>query len=197
MKKEFQLILLVIVFSISAGMRLAISGWLFFIGLFTIFGLGFFHFYTHIKSIDSLTKKGNFNILKIFFSHITFSLILILQTDGGDSNSYSGISYAFDLSDSFINQNSNWIFIGLIILYFAINLFILGNPRIQKMTDDTRRFLPLTIISSIILTFFAINGIEELREYIVNKKNKETRIDYRLIKNTMPNNSYNSLLKAN
>jgi len=188
MKKELQLILLILIFSISAGMRMSIMGWLFFIGIGTIIIFGIIHFYIHIKAIDSLNEKGNFNILKILISHLLFAMIIILQTDTGDNNdSCTGIGYAFAINDSFIQKNSEWIFVVLIIFYSIISGFILRNPKIEKMTDDTRRFLPLTIISALLLSFVVNYGVRELRESILSKReksNKTTMIDKTLtIKN--------------
>jgi len=151
LKKQIQVILIVITLSLGASIRLGIMGWLFIIGIISIILFSLIHLVINFKAMNSLSIKGNSNKL-ILISHLSYLGLYLFQSDFDDSKSYSAIGKFLRLEqDIFIEYSLIWFILSLII-YIVTNSIILSKVNKEIDKNKNTNYIAITIFSTFILT---------------------------------------------
>ncbi|HKC37449.1 MAG TPA: leucine-rich repeat domain-containing protein [Chitinophagaceae bacterium] len=195
MPKPLQTLLLVLAFSIGAGARLTVMGWLFFVGFGSIIILGIIHFYVHFYSMNSLATRSLKNIIKILLSHFFFITLFFFQSDGGDDRSHLVFNYIMG-RETGMEEISNIILLISLLLYITVNVSIVISAKKNKVQGANHSLLISSLILSIILPFLFVWFFQRTKE-MQEMKQVELAGEYSDIKRALKNKEEATVLRIN
>lgn len=174
MKKEIQTTLIILAFSIGAAARLSIMGWLFFIGIGSVFLLGLIHFVIHLYSMNYVSTVRGRTTWLVLLSHIFFISLFLFQTDADDSRGYSVIGYVFGLESKFLLDWSVQLFCVGLVGYLATNYQLIAKAKKDKTTGSNIWYAFTSIIVSIFLPLALISGLESYKQIKMTHSYEQT-----------------------
>jgi len=159
MKKSLQASLLAIVVSIGVGARLAISGWLYPIGLASALLFGISHFIVHFYAMNHFADTRRGSVLKIAVSHLAFLGLFLFQFDFDDSATYSVLGYVLRIESEWLTRNG-FLLIGLsLVVYLLAAVSLLRGAKSEGGKERNIKYLLPAALTALILPTFVIAGI--------------------------------------
>ena len=174
MNKTLQTVLLTLTVAFGIALRMSIFGWLFIIGIVTIFIFGISHLIIHNTARSYLSEQRISNYILIFISHLLFVLIFLFQIDADDSRSYSVIGFVTNNEKSFYTDNGFSIVLFSAIAYIITSIIIIKIASTAKKLKFNISLFAITTISSFIIIFLFLNLLQTNRQISQSKELEET-----------------------
>lgn len=194
MKKSIQTILIILILSLGASIRLGVSGWLFIVGLVSIILLFSAHLFVHFYSMNHIARKEKGTNALVFLSHLSFLGLLVFQTDFDDSRSYSAVGHFLNINSDFLVKQSTSLLISSFTIYLLTSFLIIRKSRKVESKKGNLKLLLIAIPSSLVFSWsitafpIMINHTIETKQY--NDENypelQSNKLDS-VMKNTFPN----------
>lgn len=173
MNKTIQIIILTIVITIGIGARLSILGWLFIVGVGTIFIFGLIHFLIHTKYLDYFQTGGHWKTVRFILSHLFFLGIFLFQFDLDDSKTYSVIGNIIDSENRFLIDYGFYIVGISVVGYILTNVITVLKARKQSFETNNSKYKILSLLGCVTLPIVFVYSIYSFKDFKEDKKKEK------------------------